>query len=939
MLLKTVDAATRLNEPSAQKGTQTPLIILDAGVDNLSSLLADLPNNARAVVLDPTKDGIEQITAILAAHQSVSSLHLVSHGKPGQLHLGNIALSTATLNHYDSQLRQWATALKGADLLVYGCQVGEGVFGTFFLQQLQQLTGANIAASDKRVGLVDGTPNWTLDTQLGNVQTDVIFSEELQQNYQGSFVEVSFDIEQDVAIETEGTLVTFRFTLDEAPPPEGTVVVLSANETSSINRFDPGFGGSNLQLNGIDPFLPNNDISPGFIFDAFALNITQQNASFSIPLFNTPNDVSVDNPNTNPAIEDAADVAEEITWSISTIAPGDAANLGLGTPGTVSAGASSDTITIADNPDQLSPSVPEVSITSDITELVEDEGTVVTFTISASEAPPSGGINITLDTAKTLGLADFDVFASSFAGDLGFVTAPPGNESLVLRLSGLSGSVSVPIFDDQDRTEDGTQSDPNGPLRNDDIGEEQTTFTLLEGDGYTVSPTAASVTLTLKDTNVVNTAPVATDDSFTVEEDTVLTGDVSGNDTDTEDDASYALDADAANGTVALADDGSFTYTPDADFNGTDSFTYTLSDAEFSSTATVNITVNDVVDNTAPVATDDSFTVEEDTVLTGDVSENDTDTEGGASYALDADAANGTVALADDGSFTYTPDADFNGTDSFTYTLSDAEFSSTATVNIMVNDVVDNTAPVATDDSFTVEEDTVLTGDVSGNDTDAEGDASYALDADAANGTVALADDGSFTYTPDADFNGTDSFTYTLSDAEFSSTATVNITVNDVVDNIAPVAVNDSFSTDEDTSVSGDVSTNDSDPNGDALTYSVTGDVSNGTLNFNADGSFDYTPDADFNGTDSFTYEVSDGELTSTATAEISIAPVNDIPVVSFSTTSGTLSEAAGDELVLNFAVDGDIPPEGITVNLEGDTAEILQQFLAPDGDGAVQTR
>ncbi|MEL6351883.1 MAG: Ig-like domain-containing protein [Cyanobacteria bacterium J06627_28] len=174
-----------------------------------------------------------------------------------------------------------------------------------------------------------------------------------------------------------------------------------------------------------------------------------------------------------------------------------------------------------------------------------------------------------------------------------------------------------------------------------------------------------------------------------------------------------------------------------------------------------------------------------------------------------------------------------------------------------VDDVVDNTAPVAADDSFTVNENTVLNGDVSGNDTDTEGDASYALDADAANGTVALAADGSFTYTPDADFNGTDSFTYTLSDAEFSSTATVNVTVDDVV--------------------------------------------------------------------------VAD-------------------PVVSFSTTSGTLSEAAGDELVLSFEVDGAIPPVvlddegnyvsgGIVVNLEGDMAEILQQFLAPDGDGAVQTR
>ena len=95
-----------------------------------------------------------------------------------------------------------------------------------------------------------------------------------------------------------------------------------------------------------------------------------------------------------------------------------------------------------------------------------------------------------------------------------------------------------------------------------------------------------------------------------------------------------------------------------------------------------------------------------------------------------------------------------------------------------------NTAPIAVNDAFTVNEDTVLTADVSGNDTDTEGDATYALapDGDATNGQVVLADDGSFTYTPDADFFGPDSFTYTLSDADFSSTATVNITVEDVSD-------------------------------------------------------------------------------------------------------------------------------------------------------------
>ena len=133
---------------------------------------------------------------------------------------------------------------------------------------------------------------------------------------------------------------------------------------------------------------------------------------------------------------------------------------------------------------------------------------------------------------------------------------------------------------------------------------------------------------------------------------------------------------------------------------------------------------------------------------------------------------------------------------------------------------------------------------------------------DAINGTLTLAADGSFLYAPDPDFNGTDVFTYQASDGtERSNLATVTITV--APQNDEPVAENDGHTTTQDVSlgVSRDdgVLSNDGDVDGDPLVANLIADVANGTLVLNSDGSFTYTPDSGFSGTDSFTYQANDG--------------------------------------------------------------------------------
>ncbi|MBK8577063.1 MAG: tandem-95 repeat protein [Candidatus Accumulibacter sp.] len=162
--------------------------------------------------------------------------------------------------------------------------------------------------------------------------------------------------------------------------------------------------------------------------------------------------------------------------------------------------------------------------------------------------------------------------------------------------------------------------------------------------------------------------------------------------------------------------DGSFTYTPDADYHGPDSFTYTLTDADGDvSTATALLTVNPIDD--LPVAVDDTFLTDEDSALTGQTLAPTTPPgDGGNTWALATGPSHGSVVVNADGSFTYTPDADYHGPDSFTYTLTDADGDvSTATALLTVNPIDD--LPVAVDDTFLTDEDSALTQTLAPNDT------------------------------------------------------------------------------------------------------------------------------------------------------------------------------------------------------------------------------
>lgn len=421
------------------------------------------------------------------------------------------------------------------------------------------------------------------------------------------------------------------------------------------------------------------------------------------------------------------------------------------------------------------------------------------------------------------------------------------------------------------------------------IGTDVFIYQATDGQGYGL---AASVAITVLPEN---DAPTGADDSYTTPAGTTLTVTTSvlANDSDTDGDAlSATLVLGPEHGALVLNLDGTFVYTPDAGFEGTDSFQYLISDGSTTSNpVTATIVVEHV--NTPPQGAADSYSVSEDQTLTviaaSGVLANDTDVDPQTlSASLTSGPSHGTLVLAADGSFVYTPEAHYHGGDSFTYQVSDGESQSgPVTVTLTVTSV--NDLPAASADSYSVAEDQTLhvaAGGVLANDSDLDGDSlSAVLVGGASHGTVTLLADGSFTYVPMANFHGVDQFTYAISDGEGTSPVT-QVTLNVQSANDLPTAHGESYSGTEDHALviaaGQGVLANDSDVDGDPLSAVLVTTPLHGSIDFRADGSFIYSPRADFHGYDSFAYRIHDGSaLGATANVVIHVAPANDPPQAS----------------------------------------------------------
>ncbi|MGS0692926.1 beta strand repeat-containing protein [Shewanella sp. 30m-9] len=529
-------------------------------------------------------------------------------------------------------------------------------------------------------------------------------------------------------------------------------------------------------------------------------------------------------------------------------------------------------------------------------------------------------------------------------------------------------------------------------------GSESIVITATDSEGNSVSQTVeftVNPVIDIQDDGVVSIA-----------EDTATNINVLGNDSFEGSNPVVSIDGQPANGTVTVNSDGTVTYTPDDNYNGDDSFTYTVTSGGVSETATVDVNVTP--DNDAPVVEDEIS----NQVLPEDFDEYTLDLNAAFSDVEDSQltytvSGNSNIQIVIvDGIATITSTGDWHGSESVLITATDTEGNSVSqTVEFTVNPVID----IQDDGVVSITEDTATNINVLGNDSFEGSNPVVTIDSQPANGTVTVNADGTVTYTPNDNYNGDDSFTYTVTSGGVSETATVEVNVTpandaptveaDISDQVLPedfdeytLDLNAAFSDVEDSqltySVSGNsniqivivdgvatiTSTGDwhgsesmvitaTDTEGNSVSQtveftvnpvidiqddgvvSITEDTAtiidvlqndsfegtnpvvtidsqpaNGTVTVNADGTVTYTPDDNYNRDDSFTYTVTSGGVSETATVDVNVTPDNDAPVVEAEISNQVLPEDF-DEYTLDLnAAFSDVEDSQLNYTVSGNS-------------------
>ena len=439
------------------------------------------------------------------------------------------------------------------------------------------------------------------------------------------------------------------------------------------------------------------------------------------------------------------------------------------------------------------------------------------------------------------------------------------------------------------------------------------------GNGIPMNGAGGSVTVLA----VPNAPPTAVNDSASVQEDSSATVNVTANDSDPDGNPlTVTAVGVAAHGTTSIISASSVRYSPAANYNGSDSFTYTVSDGK-GGTASAAVSVVVAAINDFPTGHNDSASTQEDKPVTITVLSNDEDPDGDPLTVTSvASPQHGTAVKNGDNSITYTPAANFSGADSFSYSLSDGNGgTSSAAVTVTVTSV--NDVPTARNDSATTPEGQVVTIAVLANDADDDGDSlTVSAVGAASHGTAVKNANNTVSYTPAANFSGSDTFTYTITDGKGgTASAVVTVTVTAVTE--APVANDDLASTAEDSPVVVNVAANDTDADGDSLSVSSVTQPQHGTAVVQTASSVRYTPSANYHGSDSFTYTISDGTRTAAAQVLVTITSVNDIPVAVVDGAATLKNQAVSISVLANDSdVDGDaLTVTGVTQPQHGSTA------------------
>jgi len=407
--------------------------------------------------------------------------------------------------------------------------------------------------------------------------------------------------------------------------------------------------------------------------------------------------------------------------------------------------------------------------------------------------------------------------------------------------------------------------------------------------------------------------PVIVDDYYTIQKDSILNENAALNDYDPGSgflvySTNYVKSP--SHGTLNYTPNGIFTYTPNIGFVGVDTFAFQIRKGNYlPDTGYVFVTVIDSILSFSPVAIDDYFNTNENTSVNDNLLANDYDPSGNnltVNTSPVSPPSNGIVVISASGSFVYTPNLNFTGLDSFSYTICNTlSFCDTATVYININY---NNPPVALADNFSIWAGSVFNHNVLFNDSDIDNHNLLASLVNSSNhGTLIFNSDGSFNYTSSNTYAGIDSFVYKICDNGIPSKCDTATAYIDITLNYAPVAIADSFSTLTGIAVNGNVLSNDYDINNHSIASNLISTSIHGTVTLSPNGIFTYTSSNTYSGIDSFVYRICDSGLPvlcDTATVYINIISNNTPTAVVDTFVFWIADTITGNVLTNDFDID-----------------------------------
>ena len=729
---------------SADNGSLTQtreLAFIDTQVDDYQLLLNDILEQAgegrqiEVVVLDSDRNGLNQINETLDQYNDISAVHIISHGSEGEIQLGNQTFNNDSLEANQASINNWKNTLSDdADILLYGCNLAGNISGENFISSLAELSGADVAASTDLTGNSVSGGDWELEHQSGVIESHIALTEHAQNSWEGILPDVnhiSYETVSDPAeIKSDQNWgQTFSHTSGSGSYSVNQLSVQlqkdsdASAQTITVSLQDAWGGtvlGSNsittselsTSMNWVDFDLTNVALNDG---QTYFIRVTSDSVDGKVHVgHDSSSSFSGDLINKDGVTESGKDMAFRVSNALFTVF--DKFDNGYsgndGNQNWTSDWVESDLGSGAGN---IKVAGTQLMIQTD------DTGDNI-----YREADLSGATTATLT---------FDVDNQNLSN----------NDTVRVEVSGNGGGTWTTLKDYTSANQ-GTASE-NFDISAYIASDTQVRIFVIDGGS---NKTIKFDNIQIEYNNGVSNAAVITGNtSFNGNEGDTVSGVLNATDVDGLTDNTYfSVSSAATNGTAIIdAITGAWSLTPtDANWFGTDNFTVAVTD-DLGGTTTqlVSITLANV--NDAPVAINDHYSTNEDTTLTDNLLDNDTDTEGNTlsvSSELALNPSHGLVTLNANGTFSYIPNQNFEGSDEFVYEISDGMGgTATATVSINVNSV--NDAPLANDASFEIESlisNGTVVGQFIASDADAGSTLNYQIIADDGRAAFAIDSQG-----------------------------------------------------------------------------------------------------------------------------------------------------------------------------------------------------